>query len=175
MVMPRMLTIGADGHPRQNPAPEFNALRGNERTIAARSLEDRTISLREAASGRCLEIEAEFEATSARSVGFRVRCSGDGSRGTEVSYSRGSGLVTVGQRTMFAGRDKTVSLRVFLDKRVMEVYANGGAAAMFTAVDAGPEDTGVEIFARGGTAEVRQIRAWAMKPAKFSLEGYRTA
>jgi hypothetical protein len=27
---------------------------------------------------------------------------------------------------MFAGRDKTVSLRVFLDKRVMEV-CNGGA------------------------------------------------
>ncbi len=150
-------------------------LRRSERTVAVSSLEDRTITLREAASGRCLEIEAEFEATSARNVGFRVRCSGDGSRGTEVSYSPGSGMITVGQRKMFSGRDKTVSLRVFLDKRVMEVYANGGAAAMFTAVDAGPEDTAVEIFARGGTAEVRQIRAWAMKPAKFSLERYRTA
>ncbi len=34
---------------------------------------------------------------------------------------------------------------------------------------------GVEIFARGGTAAVREIRAWAMKPAKFSLERYTTA
>lgn len=174
MVMPRVLTIGADGHPRQNPAPEFAVLRGTERTVAPRRLDDQGVSLQDAASGKRLEIEAEFEFTSARSAGLRVRRSGDGSRSVEVSYSPGSGMVTVDRRRMFAGRDRKITLRAFLDKRVMEVYANDGAAAMFTAVEAGPEDTEVEMFAAGGTAEIRKLRAWAMKPAKFSLERFTT-
>jgi len=70
------------------------------------------------------------------------------------------------------GTGQPVRLRVFLDKRVMEIYANDGEAAIFTTVDAAPSDVGVEAFARGGAGRMESLKAWPLKPAQFTLERF---
>jgi sucrose-6-phosphate hydrolase SacC (GH32 family) len=62
---------------------------------------------------------------------------------------------------------------VFLDKRVVEVYANDGEAAIFTTVDAGLNDLGIEVFANGGAAKLESLTAWPLRPARFSLERFK--
>jgi hypothetical protein len=69
-------------------------------------------------------------------------------------------------------------MRLFLDKRCLEVYVNGGAVALYNFVDAQPEDQGIAVFGRAGnrpTAGVRleSLKAWPMKPAAFSLDHFR--
>jgi sucrose-6-phosphate hydrolase SacC (GH32 family) len=81
-------------------------------------------------------------------------------------------MLTVGSRKGYVGRDKKLHLRVFLDKRLMEVYANDGAGAMLIALAGEPADQGVELLARNGTATLRSLQAWNMKPATFSLEHF---
>ena len=82
------------------------------------------------------------------------------------------------------------TLRIFLDRRAVEVYVNDGEASVFGTVDAGRDDTGVAITAQatqgrgvgpapGGrgqaapvNARVESLQAWPMKAARFSLEHF---
>lgn len=172
MALPRVLSIGEDGHLRQNPVPALATLRSAETSMANLLLENTSLPLPDKAAGDCLELDLTFQITTARSVGLRVRCSADGKRGTEIAFEPGSGMLAVDNRKGYAARDKKVRLRVFLDKRLMEVYANDGACATLIALAAQPADRGVELFARTGAAAVTSLRAWTMKPASFSLERF---
>lgn len=62
-----------------------------------------------------------------------------------------------GATRVFLGRDSRVALRILLDKRVLEVYANDGECALFTTVDARPEDIAAEAFAEGGQARLLEL------------------
>jgi beta-fructofuranosidase len=173
MTLPRVLSIDEDGFLRQNPAPEFEALRGDVRSLPAAPLDPTPLPLGAAFAGDCLEIEASFTVEQASAVGIRVRNpAGGGNAGAEIVYTPGDGLLSVGAARAPIGRQKQVRMRVFLDKGVVEAYANEGMAAIFAPLHAGPADLGVEVFARGGKAHLNSLRAWPLKPARMSLEHF---
>ena len=58
---------------------------------------------------------------------------------------------------------QTVTLRVFLDRSVIEVFVDDGILAASNYIDCGHGDLGVELFARGGAGAV-DIDAWEMQP-----------
>ena len=60
MTMPRVLSIDEDGFLRQNPAPEFETLRGEVRSMPAARLEAKPLPLGDSFAGDCMEIEAVF-------------------------------------------------------------------------------------------------------------------
>jgi beta-fructofuranosidase len=179
MTLPRILSIDSEGALRQNPAPEFEKLRGALRMSSPAPLEGKAVPL-DGISGDCLEIEAEFDVGRATGVGLRLRCSAAGRAGAVVKYHTdgtgpyaNGGTFAIGTAGAVLGRQRNVRMRVFLDKRVIEAYVNDGAVAIFSVVDAGPEDLGVEAFASGGTARLVSLKAWPLKPAAFSLERFR--
>jgi len=165
MALPRILTIDAQGWLRQNPAPELESLRGPVVEFPATAISEKPLPLPQTISGDCLELEAQFSAKGA-TVGMHVRGK------TEISFNAKDGMLTVGKVKKLLGIGQPVKLRVFLDKRALEVYADDGAAAIFTTVDAGPQDLGVDLFARGGAGKLDWLKAWSLKPAKFSLERF---
>ncbi|MEO7143316.1 MAG: glycoside hydrolase family 32 protein [Bryobacteraceae bacterium] len=173
MVLPRVLSIGADGYLCQTPAPEFEALRGEARTSAPVTLANQSIALPEKFSGDCLELEAELDTGDAAAVGLRLRCPTAGGAGTQVSYAPKDGMITAGTVRKLVGTGRRIRLRVFLDKRVMEVYVNDGAAAIFTVTGAAPDALGIEVFAKGGAARLESLTLWPLKPAKFSLDRFK--
>ncbi len=179
MTLPRILSIDSDGSLRQNPAPEFETLRGSLQTVPPAKLEGKPLPLG-GISGDCLEIEAEFAVERATGVGLRLRCSASGRAGAVVGYSTygvgpyaNGGTFSIGTAGAVLGRERTIRMRVFMDKAVVEAYANDGAVAIFSNVTAGPKDLGVEAFASGGSARLVSLKAWPLKPAHFSLEQYR--
>jgi len=172
MTIPRVLAIDDEGFLRQNPAPEFETLRGDVRSMNAAPLDPKPLPLGDAFAGDSLEIEAVFTLEQAAAAGIRVRISGAGKAAGEVVYTPGNGLFSVGSASAPIGRQKQVRMRVFLDKGVVEAFANEGAAAIFAPLQAGPADLGVEVFARGGKARLDSLRAWPMKPARMSLERF---
>jgi sucrose-6-phosphate hydrolase SacC (GH32 family) len=160
-VIPRVLSIGEDGHLKQAPLPEFEKLRSGEESMNGVALNNGSVEAK--ASSDPMEIKATFDVTSAASVGLDVS-------GTPVVFDVKSGYVTVaGKEKIFAGRDKTVTLRVFLDRRMMEVYANG--SALVHLVD--PREPALRAFARDGAATVRSLKSWRLKPAVFDMKHYR--
>ena len=87
MLMPRILSIGADGFLRQQPAPEFESLRGEEQIRGGGP------SALEGVRGDVLEVDAEFGATNTP-IGFEVRRSAAGRPAATVVIERGT--LTVG-------------------------------------------------------------------------------
>jgi beta-fructofuranosidase len=188
MVMPRILSIGSDGLLRQIPAPEFEALRDQPVAVTDREIALGTVAPADHVRGDALELDAEFVMGGAGEVGFDLRCTADGKPGVTVRVAR-NGVLSVGTiRTPVSRSLERYRLRVYLDKRVIEVYVNDGEAALYSTVDAGPQDLGVAIVAnaptgrgfgggRGnlpsGPARVQSFRAWQMKPAAFSLDRFK--
>jgi hypothetical protein len=102
-----------------------------------------------------------------------VRCAPAGKAGLEIAFAPGSGALSVGAARTSVSLGKTIRLRGFLDKRVAEVYANDGEAAIFTTIDARPDSIGVEAFAAGGDARVVSLKSWPLKPASFRMDRFR--
>lgn len=173
MVMPRILSIGPDGFLRQQPAPEFASLRGPALNSSPLDLES-TSSVLSTIHGDSLEIEAELTGNAA-ALGFELRRSASGKAGCVVSLNPRSGALSVGSAQSPLGRHDRYKLRIFLDKRVIEVYANDGIAAVFSTIDAAPEDHAIHFFARQGAARLESLQAWPIRPANFSLERFQAS
>ena len=148
MGMPRILTIGDDGFLRQNPASEFESLRGEARRLPSLLLDGQPLKLGHEYSGDCLEIEAEFTLDTAYAAGLRLRCSSSGKSGIQVAYSTSQAALTAGNAAAMIGSERRIRMRVYLDHRVAEAYANDGVGAIFTTVDAAPGDLGIEVYAQ---------------------------
>jgi len=173
MALPRILSIDSAGFLCQTPTPELSKLRGEPLRVPTTELSGKPLALGKEFQRDTLEIEAVFAAENASSVGLRLRCSKDGKPGAEIRHEVRGGFFSVGSTRMYFGREKHLRLKVFLDKRVVEVYANNGEAAIFTTVDAGLNDLGIEVFANGGAAKLESLTAWPLRPARFSLEHFK--
>ena len=63
------------------------------------------------------------------------------------------------------GNRDTLTLHVFLDKSVMEVFVNDGRPCVTRVIDSQPDDLGIEAFAAGGAAVLKRVDVWQMEPA----------
>jgi len=59
---------------------------------------------------------------------------------------------------------ETLKLRIFLDRSVLEVFANGRQCITQRIYPTRSDSLGVRLFARGGSALVRKLEAWDMTP-----------
>lgn len=62
-------------------------------------------------------------------------------------------------------KDQALQLRVFVDKSVVEVFANDRQAISRRVYPVRPDSNGIRLFAAGGTAQFKTVRAWEMVPA----------
>jgi beta-fructofuranosidase len=145
--LPRVVSLGEDGHPVQNPVPELDKLHGKKESVTvpagARVLKTQ---------GDTVEIRAVFQQADKGKCGLRVRRSEDGARALAITYEGGT-LDVFGTKVAIApeGKDKTLSLQVFLDKSIMEVFINGGKKTVVRVMYPPIEDKGIEVFSGGKT------------------------
>ena len=59
---------------------------------------------------------------------------------------------------------ESLALRVFLDRSVLEAYANGRQAITQRIYPTRPDSLGVSLFCRGGGAYVTSVQAWDLAP-----------
>ena len=142
------------------------------------------------ASGDALEIELQIEPGSAAACGLKVRCSPDGAEETAIAAERALeiefGKASLRDDLAFARWDarlarpvqsaplqfdpaQPVTLRVFVDHSVVEVFAGAGAGDLqferYLAqriYPTRPDALGVKLFSRGGSSLARRLRTWQM-------------
>ena len=61
------------------------------------------------------------------------------------------------------GDDEPLKLRIFIDKSVVEVFANGRQCVALRIYPGRRDSVGVSIRAQGRDAELRSLEAWQMK------------
>jgi beta-fructofuranosidase len=179
MSLPRVLTLGEDGVLSMNPPVEIERLRYNAKKRANLTVPaDGELGL-EGIRGNSLELAVEMTARDAKQFGVKVCCSAKGEEQTLVYYDAAEKKLKVdthksslveGPKSIEAGplelkADEPLKLRVFLDKSVVEVFANGRQAVMRRIYPSRADSLGVAVFANGGPAGVRTLEAWDMMPS----------
>ncbi len=176
MSLPRLLLPRSDGGLGVQPAPELHSLRRRytclvDATISAGST--KSVDLQ----GTALEIGAEFLPRQSAQFGLKVRCAPDASEQTLIAYDPGTGWLSIdrehssletavhreprGTHVQLADGEN-LSLQVFVDHSVVEVYANARACLTSRVYPSRADSVGIELFARGGPARLEKLEAWEM-------------
>ena len=192
--LPRVLSLAADGTLAIAPAPELEALRLRPRRLEeVRIAAGREATLR-GISGSGLELFLRIDPGAATAVGVKVLCSPDGSEQTVISYLPGQRKLQVDFRQSSLADDleywdydparaeafptagtvqaapfrlaegEALELRVFIDRSVIEVFANGRQCLTQRVYPIRADSTEVRLFAVGGEARASVVEAWDMEP-----------
>jgi len=177
LTLPNVLSVDPDGTLIANPAPALEKLRGSETSLTNVTLSG-TLPLPAQASGSDLEIVAQIKPGSAFCVGLNLRASADGSREESIRYYPQSQTLSIpGFKDLIVPIDPhtgTVNLHLYLDRSLLDVYGDGGRADETGALTPLPlaGDTGVSLFATGGSATVEHLTVYRITPAKFDLSEF---
>ncbi len=166
MALPRELALGPDNRLRFKPIEELKRLRFDERAFGPIELEPGATRPLEGLSGDALELEIELELGSARRAGVEVRRSPDGAERMPVFVDLEKKALSVGDEAgPFQPEGSSVVLRVFVDRGVVEAFADDRQAVVRRSYPTRKDSMGVALFAEGGSASVRRMRSWRMFPS----------
>jgi beta-fructofuranosidase len=157
------------------PAPELEALRGEH--FAAKDVSaaaDTPLAARLDTAG--LEARASFDLFHTDAASFGLGLSQVGADGnpvsgrlmTEILVDTRHEKLLVGPTSFDLQRlpgEPDVTLHLFIDKGILEVFANGRECVSVPAPFAPGAAFRVSLLARGGKAQARSVDVWEMKPA----------
>lgn len=165
MILPRVLSLDEDGGLIQTPVEELQRLRGKPVKFSGIGLDNESSRLAEI-SGDCLEIQMTLVPGENSTCGIRVRCGDDGNESIQIRAHRRclnvAGTEVPNVHSGRTHRDK-IDLHLFLDKAALEVFIDGGRKTVTRAIQADPQNLGVEFFAEGGAAQLRDVTIWPTK------------
>jgi sucrose-6-phosphate hydrolase SacC (GH32 family) len=161
--LPRELSLPSDGVLRIKPLRELETLRCERRLQTQVKVESDSYITLKGMSGDTMELELVFDKPAADEFGVKVLCGKDGSKGFAIAHGRQSKTLTVGYiKPPFELKDgEDLSLRVFVDKSMVEVFANDRQAAVAWH-EYEPQDVHVALFSKGGDTTVKSVIAWNM-------------
>ena len=177
--LPRVLSLGADGLLRMDVPDEIEALRYEGVRMGPSTVPAGEDLTADDVAGNSLELLVEMESAGAAQFGIKVCASPDGEEETSVFYDTGEKLLKLDTRK--SGPEDTpkaveaapfdlkpgepLRLRVFVDKSVVEVFANSRQAIARRIYPSRPDSVRVRLFAVGGDACVHSIEAWQITPS----------
>jgi beta-fructofuranosidase len=93
---------------------------------------------------------------------------GTNNRELMIDVSQASLSPDVASRTpeigpLFLKNNEPLSLRVFIDRSIIEVFANDRQCLTLRAYPTRPDSTGVSVFARGNDAKLVSLNAYQMR------------
>jgi beta-fructofuranosidase len=160
--LPRVLSLSSDGQLRQSPAPQLNRLRGGAVAWRNTDLRGEGAALRLPHSNT-LEIRAQILLRTSGVVSLSLKNDAlnpppvvmriDGSEFTMAGAKGGLSL---------SGPERELDLRIFMDRSVLEVFANDRLCVtrVIAPLEAGAT---LQVSSPDGSAQAKLIEAWPMK------------
>ncbi|ELZ76311.1 sucrose-6-phosphate hydrolase [Haloferax gibbonsii ATCC 33959] len=175
MSLPRRIKPGPTAHPIIEPASEVTLLRGRHDGYAdIRVTPDGSDYIE--TSGDTLELQVTIDPCDSHEFGLILRQSPDGSEATQIQYDRLHRTLTVDRSTASLDTrandspqsmpvDLTeqgmVELQVFLDRSVIEIFANGTQCLTSRVYPTRDDSVGVDLFADDGHVRA-SLEIWEM-------------
>lgn len=177
--LPRRLWLADDGTLRLAPVEELRQLRG-----AAGQLRDLAIPadgeiVLAGLAGNTIELEVTLSGP-AQQLGIALCRTPDGREQTLAYYDRAAQALCLDTRSASLGQegpkvieagplalasDEPLTLRIFVDRSIVEVFANERQAVVRRIYPSCRDAVGLTLFARGGAARCSALTAWEMAPA----------
>ena len=190
MSLPRVMTLGADNRILMTPVEELKTLRYNDvvkKNVAIPADGETSVAF-DAVTDNVLELEVALAGVNAAEFGVKVCCSADGREETVIGYNVtdgklkidttrtganqrpnktviGNAVQAVESAPMKLGTKEVLKLRVFVDRCMVEVFANDGRLALSRVIYPSQGATGIKLYARGGAARASAVSVWDIMPA----------
>jgi beta-fructofuranosidase len=175
--LPRSLWLGDDGTLRMRPVRELETLRQHERLHQHLTVNAGSELKLDGINDELLELEISMVPGTARQCGVKVCQSDDGAEETRIYYDATEKALLVdtthsgldyGRKIVEGGplelKDgELLVLRVFVDRSIMEAYAND-RQAVGRSIYPTRAGRGVALFATGGDVQVPSVKAWEIMP-----------
>ena len=193
MTVPRHFSLNDDNTLRIERASELESLRFDECHVGSTQIPANDEVVLANVAGKAIEIEAVIDPGGAREVGMCVLRSPDGAEQTRISLIRGKedrinssalsiDISAASLRSDVFGRapetgpfaladGEKLHLRIFIDRSIVEVFANGRQSLTLRAYPERDDSIGVSLFSRGSAATLESLRAWQMRSIWPELKG----
>jgi beta-fructofuranosidase len=177
--VPRMLTLRPDGLLGVAPVPELAILRQAHERRTDLALTPHSPNPLSELAGDCLEILARLEPEPTTTIRLTLRRSPGDEEYTLIQYDSATGCLCLDrdrasqsrgvQQGVHGGpippsQDGLLTLHVFLDRTIVEVFANGCACLTARIYPAREDSRGVALAVQGGNAMVQTIDIWDLTP-----------
>ena len=176
--LPRVLSLSTDNMLRFEPASELIQLRGKHWQLKDFAIPPTSFTLLREMQGDCLEIQVEFILNEATEVGLGMRCAPDGEEQTFIRYDQVHGMLLIDRQRSSLRKDveqdirsgplalaanESLFLHIFLDRSVIEVFANYRLCMSSRIYPTRTDSLGVGLFVHGGNARVKVLDVWEMR------------
>ena len=174
--LPRELYLKPDGSLGNRPVQEIYSLREEQLKVhSPQVLDGGDYDLH--VTGECLEIILKITPAAGR-CGLKLACSGDGQEMTLVGYDASkrvlfidrsrsslSGAAQQGAQSanLEIGSNEDLELHVFLDRSVIEVFANERVSLTSRIYPTRVDSQGVKLFSESGKIKVSSLQIWQLK------------
>ena len=184
MSLPRYYWLAEGETLGMSVAGDVESLRHDHKQVEPMDIPANEEVVLEGIGGKAMEIEATIEPGDAREVGLYVLRSPDGAERTRISLypqdnrrfdtsslqidiSEGSVNPDVFARTPETGpikmaQGEPLHLRVFVDRSIVEVFANDQQCLTVRVYPQREDSSGVSLFARGSSARLASFDMWQM-------------
>ena len=180
--LPRVLSLDENSNLMIEVPQEIESLRYDEFSVSESTIGSDRDLLIEGLYGNQLEIELELSSDDADSFGIKVCVSETGTEETLIGYDyRASSLFldtsnSGPQNTPKAVESAPLSLalgdplhlRIFIDRSVVEVFANRRQAIARRIYPADAASLSVKLFSRGGDTRLTYLKSWKIHPSNAS-------
>jgi fructan beta-fructosidase len=140
------------------PVRELTALRQRVHEIKAQPLDAENNPL-STFNGDLFEIEIEIEVGDARLINFSLR-------GVAISYDVAKQTIhCLGNQSAFGPKDGKISLRLFVDRRSVDIFGDDGKVYMPMASAFPVENHGLSLNCVGGEARILKMKVYELKSA----------
>jgi len=185
MSLPRVLSLSSEGALSIEPVEEINSLRSKQIDISNKDIPANEIVDLKGVSGNQIEINIKLDPGEASECGLYVLQSPDKQERTRISFMRTTNrwsktdtlqidasesskrkdVLASPPETgpLFLGPDEPLNLQIYVDRSIVEVFANGKQCLTLRVYPDNEASQGVSIFARGGRASLLSLTKWDMK------------
>lgn len=162
--LPRELELPEDGILRMKPLKELESLRYDEWTTKDIIIKkDQNFNL-EKLRGDALELSFKLSAPLPKTFNLNLLGDENGEDGLSISFGAGQTTLSIGSiNPPFELREgEDLTLRVFIDKNLVEVFANDRQAAVVANKNI-RENPNISLITEDADLMVDEIKAWKMK------------
>jgi len=162
--LPRELELPQDGILRIRPLRELTKLRYDRKVKKGITLRDNTTVMLEKNRGDTLEIELKFKSPTAKEFGIDVLCDENGENGLRIAVIAESKTLRVGNvnAPFELKKGENLTLRVFVDKNLVEVFAND-RQAVAAVHDKFQPQASIRLFSNGVYLRINKFTSWKMR------------
>ncbi|WP_314001260.1 GH32 C-terminal domain-containing protein [uncultured Paenibacillus sp.] len=177
--LPVSLYLREDGRLGVEPIEELQSLRGKRLVSFTNKSAEEANDLLANVKGDMLDIVLELEPGTAKQFGLNVRRSPDGEEETLLYYDAEASTLNVNRRKtaldqlerskgIQGGRleinGENLKLHIYLDRSMIEVYANGLKSLTTRAYPSRNDALGLQVWG-DGSVNVKSMEAWGMNSA----------